>query len=125
MAMLIGEIARKSGIAPSAVRYYEKAGLLPPPPRSSKRRCYEPHVVGRIRIILLARQAGFSIKEIKMFLSGYAPGTTPAERWRTLAEKKLQDIDGQMKRLGQMQSILKANFRCRCLNLEECERYLV
>jgi DNA-binding transcriptional MerR regulator len=99
--------------------------MMIPPPRSSRRRYYEAPVIGRIRIILLARQAGFSIKETKMFLSGYAPGTTPAERWRTLAEKKLLEIDGQMQRLGQMQSILRANFRCRCLNLEECEKYLV
>jgi len=40
--LMIGELARQVGVAPSALRYYEKAGLLPPPPRASKRRQYNP-----------------------------------------------------------------------------------
>lgn len=122
VGLLIGEVARRSGLSTSALRYYERAGLLPPPARVSKRRVYEEKVLGRIRIILLARHAGFSVKETKTFLSGYPHSTTPAERWRALAGKKLVELDAQMTRLTEMKSILNDNFRCRCTRLEDCEK---
>ena len=122
MGLLIGEVARRSGLSTSALRYYERAGLLPPPLRVSKRRMYEKKVLGRIRIILLARHAGFTVNETKTFLSGYPISTTPAERWRVLAAKKLAELDAQMLRLTEMKSILNDNFQCRCARLEDCEQ---
>jgi DNA-binding transcriptional MerR regulator len=104
------------------LRYYERAGLLPPPMRVSKRRVYEQKVLGRIRIILLARHAGFTVKETKTFLSGYPVSTTPAERWRALAGRKLLELDAQMTRLSEMKSILNDSFQCRCARLEDCEK---
>ena len=122
MGLLIGEVARRSGLSTSALRYYERAGLLPPPMRVSKRRVYEQKVLGRIRIILLARHAGFTVKETKTFLSGYPVSTTPAERWRALAGRKLLELDAQMTRLSEMKSILNDSFQCRCARLEDCEK---
>jgi MerR family transcriptional regulator, redox-sensitive transcriptional activator SoxR len=124
MELLIGEVARRSGLSTSALRYYESVGLLPPPARISKRRRYEHAVLGRIRIIQLARYAGFTVKETKTFLSGYPINTTPAERWRALAGKKLVELDAQMMRLAQMKSILSDSFHCRCTRLEDCEKRL-
>jgi MerR family redox-sensitive transcriptional activator SoxR len=71
--MLIGEVARRSGLTASPLRYYERAGLVPAPARASKRRQYEPRVMGRIRIIQVARDAGFTISETRAFFSGF-PG---------------------------------------------------
>ena len=93
MGLLIGEVARRAGLSTSALRYYERVGLLPPPARVSKRRIYDAKVLGRIRIVLLALDAGFTVKETKTFLSGYPLTTTPAERWRALATKKLAEVD--------------------------------
>ena len=124
MGLMIGEVARRSGLSTSALRYYERAGLLPPPMRVSKRRVYEPKVLGRIRIILLARHAGFTVKETRTFLSGYPVSTTPAERWRALAAKKLAELEAQMTRLTQMQAILRDSFRCHCMRMEDCEKYM-
>src|ERR1700685_4407676 len=120
--LMIGELARQVGVAPSALRYYEKAGLLPPPPRASKRRRYDPNIVGRIRIILLARDAGFSIRETRMFLSGFPAGTMPALRWREMAKRKIAELDELMARVSQMKLILNASFHCECRELEDCER---
>jgi MerR family transcriptional regulator, redox-sensitive transcriptional activator SoxR len=122
VGLLIGEVARRSGLSTSALRYYERAGLLQPPARVSKRRVYEHTVLGRIRIILLAREAGFTVKETKTFVSGYPVGAAPAERWRTLAAKKLIELDAQMTRLARMKSILNDSFHCRCTRLEDCEK---
>jgi MerR family redox-sensitive transcriptional activator SoxR len=124
VGLLIGEIARRAGLSTSALRYYERVGLLPPPARMSKRRIYDSKVLGRIRIILLALDAGFTVKETKTFLSGYPLSTTPAERWRALAVKKLTELDEQMARLAQMKSILNDSFHCRCTRIEDCEQYM-
>jgi MerR family redox-sensitive transcriptional activator SoxR len=121
MGLLIGEVARRAGLSTSALRYYEKAGLLPPPSRVSKRRVYDSKVLGRIRIILLALDAGFTVKETKTFLSGYPVTATPAERWRALASQKLTELDEQMERLTQMKSILSDSFQCACLRVDDCE----
>lgn len=124
MGLLIGEVARRAGLSTSALRFYEKVGLLPPPARVSKRRIYDSKVLGRIRVILLALDAGFTVKETKTFLSGYPVTATPAERWRALAAKKLAELDAQMTRLAQMKSILNDSFQCRCMRIEDCEKYM-
>jgi MerR family redox-sensitive transcriptional activator SoxR len=122
--LMIGELARQCGVAPSALRYYERSGLLAPPARASRRRQYDQAVLGRMRIILLARAAGFSISETRMFLSGFPVGTRPALRWREMAERKIAELDEQAKRLGEMRSILTASFHCECRELEDCERLM-
>jgi len=122
--LMIGELARQAGVATSALRYYEKMGLLPAPARASNRRQYAPAVLGRIRIILLARDAGFSISETRTFLSGFPVGTRPALRWRAMAKRKLAELDELTTRLSQMRSILNASFNCECRRLEDCERLI-
>jgi MerR family redox-sensitive transcriptional activator SoxR len=118
----IGEVARQAGLTTSALRYYEKAGLLPQPARSSKQRQYDRKILGRIRIILLARDAGFTVSETRAFLNDFPAGATPALRWRTMAERKLAELDVLMARLAQMKLILNASFHCECPQLEDCER---
>ncbi len=120
----IGDVARQAGVAASTLRYYEKAGLLPSPARASNRRCYDPGVLGRIRIILLARDAGFSISETRTFLDGFPIGLTPALRWRAMAERKIAELDELTVRLGRMRSLLNASFHCECRRLEDCERLI-
>jgi MerR family transcriptional regulator, redox-sensitive transcriptional activator SoxR len=122
--LMIGELARQAGVASSALRYYETAGLIPPPARVSKRRQYDADVLGRIRIILLARDAGFSISETRKFLNGFPVGTRPALRWRAMAKRKIAELDQLTTRLGQMRSILNASFHCECRLLEDCERLI-
>jgi MerR family redox-sensitive transcriptional activator SoxR len=123
-ALNIGDVARLAGIAASALRYYEKAGLLPAPARASKRRQYDPRILGRIRIILLARDAGFTVRETRTFLSGFPLGDTPAARWRTMARQKLAELDQLQTRISAMKSILEASFRCECHELADCERLM-
>jgi DNA-binding transcriptional MerR regulator len=122
--LMIGEVARQAGVATSALRYYEKAGLLPPPARASNRRQYDKGVLGRIRIILLARDAGFSISEMRTFLNGFPVGTRPALRWRAMAKRKIAELDELTTRLSKMRSILDASFNCECRQLEDCERLI-
>jgi DNA-binding transcriptional MerR regulator len=122
--LMISELARQAGVAASALRYYEKAGLLPSPARTSNRRLYDQGVLGRIRIILLARDAGFSISETRTFLDGFPIGTRPALRWRAMAKRKIAELDELTTRLSRMRSILNASFHCECRRLEDCERLI-
>jgi MerR family transcriptional regulator, redox-sensitive transcriptional activator SoxR len=120
--MLIGEVARRAGVAASALRYYEREGLLPPPARSANRRTYDSRVMGRIHIIQLARDAGFSIAETRTFISSHPSGSIPSVRWQTLADRKVHEIDALIARATQMKSLLKSSFKCGCLTIEDCER---
>lgn len=121
-AMQIGELARAAGLAPSAIRYYEKAGLLPRPARQSGQRRYGAAAAARLRIIQLARDAGFTVAETRTFLSGFSQATTPAARWRALAERKLVELEAQSQRIARMKSLLESSFHCGCLRIEDCER---
>ena len=121
----IGEVARQAGLAPSAVRYYERAGLLPKPPRVSGRRRYDPEIVGRLQIIRIARDSGFTIAETRIFVAGFPAGMKPSARWRSLAERKLAEIDATIARAEQMKKLLTTQFNCRCETIEDCERAIV
>jgi len=122
--LMIGEVARRAGIAASALRYYEKTGLPPRIARTSKRRQYDPQILGRIRIIVLARDAGLSVTETRTFLNGFPADTPPALRWRQMAEKKIAELDELTARVAQMKLILEASFHCECRRLEDCERLI-
>ena len=119
-----GKVAQAAGLSASALRYYEKAGLLPSPPRRSRQRRYDESVFGRIELIRVALDAGFTIRETRMFLSGFAADTPPAVRWRALAARKLAELQQAIERAQRMKLLLGSSFRCRCLRLSDCERYL-
>ena len=88
----IGEVAGEAGLSTSAIRYYEKIGLLPKPLRRNGRRRYDRAILERLAIVHFAKRVGFSITEMKMLLSG-VHGRPPPERWRKLAHDKATQID--------------------------------
>jgi MerR family redox-sensitive transcriptional activator SoxR len=124
LIMLIGEVARRSGLTASTLRYYERVGLLPTPARSSRRRQYEPRVMGRIKIIQVARDAGFTISETRVFLTGFPSSATPSSRWRELAERKLEELNLRITQVMKMKTLLQSSFHCSCRTIEDCERLM-
>jgi MerR family redox-sensitive transcriptional activator SoxR len=122
--MSIGHVAQICGLAPSAIRYYEKAGLLPKPIRVSRQRRYGAEVIGRLRLLQVAREAGFTIAETRTFVVGFSATTPPAIRWRTLAKRKLGEIEAQISQLERMKVLLESGFRCQCLSIEDCARII-
>jgi DNA-binding transcriptional MerR regulator len=123
-SMSIGQLARVCGLAPSAIRYYERAGLLPQPLRVSRQRRYGADAVGRLRVLRHAREAGFTIAETRTFVAGFSADTPPAARWRKLAERKLAEIATQVARLERMKALLESSFQCQCLSIEDCVRFI-
>jgi MerR family redox-sensitive transcriptional activator SoxR len=118
--LAIGEVARRAGMRPSALRYYERIGLLPAPRRVSGRRRYDQGTVQMLKVVQLAQQAGFSVAEIQTLLHGFAPDTPPAARWQPLAQQKIAELDALVARTQQMKRILEIGLRCGCLRLEDC-----
>jgi MerR family transcriptional regulator, redox-sensitive transcriptional activator SoxR len=118
--MTIGEVARRAGIRPSALRYYESAGVMPKPERENGRRRYGPEVLELLAVVRVAQQAGFTIAEIRTLLHGFTAETPPSERWRKLASKKLPEVDALIRRALGMKRLLEWGLRCDCLSLEDC-----
>ena len=91
--LTIGELARRAGVATSAVRYYEELGLLPTPARIAGQRRYPESATGLVGIILLLRDVGFSLAEQKAFMGSRA--AAPGD-WKRLARRKLAELDDQI-----------------------------
>jgi DNA-binding transcriptional MerR regulator len=113
----IGEVARRSGVAATTLRYYEDSGLLRPPSRVAGRRRYDQSVMTRLEVIGLCKAAGFSLDEIRVLLTDGDPGR-PASR--TLAEAKLIDIDAQMATLRRAREIIEWAMNCPCATVDAC-----
>jgi MerR family redox-sensitive transcriptional activator SoxR len=118
--LAIGEVARRAGINPSALRFYESIGLMPKPKRVSGRRRYDGTTVQMLKVVQLAQDAGFTVAEIQTLLNGFAPDTPPAARWQILARQKMDELDAQIIRAQQMKQVLQKALSCGCLRLEDC-----
>jgi MerR family mercuric resistance operon transcriptional regulator len=105
--LTIGELAKRGGVNLETIRYYERRGLLPKPPRSpSGYRMFSSDSVRRVRFIKRAQELGFSLKEIKELLAlRVTPGTTGADV-RRRAEAKIADIEEKVQHLRAMKKAL-------------------
>ena len=118
--MKIGELAARAGLNASAIRYYEKVGLLAPPDRSGGQRRYPSDVVDRVRLIRFAAEMGFTLDEIKLFLSGLRSNAPVGHRWRKLAHRKIQEVEQGIRRSRRLKSLLEHLLRCHCATLQIC-----
>jgi MerR family transcriptional regulator, redox-sensitive transcriptional activator SoxR len=87
--LFIGEVARRAGIRPSAIRYYESIGLLPEPERISGRRRYPTKIVRTLSIISAAQRAGLSLDDVGELLRASDANGGVSERLRTIAQRRL------------------------------------
>jgi DNA-binding transcriptional MerR regulator len=83
------------------------------------------NVMGRIRIIQLARGAGLSIAETRTFLTDFPTNSIPSARWQKLADRKIGELGAAIARVTQMKAILKSSFKCGCKTIEDCERLML
>jgi len=125
MTMKIGEIARRAGIRPSAIRFYESVGLLPQAFRQNGQRHFAADAELQLAVIEFARQAGFTIAEIKLLFHGFRKDAPASARWGQLARKKYHEIDILITRLKAMQRLLKKSMRCHCIKLNDCGHILL
>ncbi|MBW3589416.1 MAG: MerR family transcriptional regulator [Actinobacteria bacterium] len=112
----ISEVVQATGLKSSALRYYEKVGLLEPAARIGGRRHYHQNVLQRIAVIVLLQEVGFRIGEIADLVAR----DRKRGQWRGLAEAKLEEIDTHIKRVESARDLLRAAIDCGCSNLDTC-----
>jgi MerR family redox-sensitive transcriptional activator SoxR len=122
--MKIGELARRANLNPSAIRYYEKMGLLAPPHRSGGQRRYPSEALDRALLIRFASEMGFTLAEIKLFLNGLRDNTPVGPRWKKLAHRKIEQVEEGINRSLLLKSLLEHLLKCRCASLQTCVQRL-
>ncbi len=118
--MKIGELAARANLNASAIRYYEKLGLLAAPQRLGGQRRYSSDALSRVLLIRFATDMGFTLAEIKLFLSGLHDNTPVGPRWKKLAARKLAEVDQNIARSLKLKSLLQGLLRCHCPSLQLC-----
>ncbi len=105
--LTIGQLAKHAGVGVETVRFYERKALLDGPPRTaSGYRQYSQDVVRRIRFIRLAKELGFSLKEVAELLSLRVDPETTCAEVKAQAEDKITDIDAKLQDLQRMKETL-------------------
>jgi len=117
---MIGQVAKESGFAASAIRYYEQVGLLPRPVRIGGRRQYDSSALERLAILERAKACGFSLAETRQLFCGFREGVQPSERWQTLARRKIAELDQLARKIAATRELLQRP--CACQDLAECGR---
>lgn len=116
----IGEVAEMAGISVSAIRYYERNGLLPEAERVGGQRRFAADAVRRLEIIAVAKRAGFPLADVKALLASIDGGASAYEQLRALAARRLPQVDAEIERAQARRGWLAAADACTCRSLDDC-----
>ncbi len=116
----IGQVAAKAGLNVSAIRYYERHGLLPEPVRASGQRRYTEDAIRRLGVIDVAKQAGFSLDEVRLLLDSADRGAPAHEQLQALAVRKLPEVDALIERAQTTRQWLTTATACGCDTFDSC-----
>jgi len=122
--MKIGELASRTGLNASAIRYYERMGVLAPPYRAGGQRRYPAEAIYRVLLIRFAGDMGFTLAEIKIFLSGLQDNSPVGPRWRQLAAHKIKEAERTIECSLRLKSLFQHLLRCQCASLQDCVQRL-
>jgi MerR family transcriptional regulator, redox-sensitive transcriptional activator SoxR len=119
--LTVGEIARRSGFAGSAIRYYEKLGLLTATRTAGDQRRFERSTLRRLAFIRAARNVGLSLEEVAAALASLPAGRTPTRAdWSRLSRGWRRRLDDQITALAALRDGLDSCIGCGCLSLQRC-----
>jgi MerR family redox-sensitive transcriptional activator SoxR len=119
--MTIGEVARRSGVASSALRFYEERGLIASERAGSGHRRFPRSVLRRIAFIVFAQRIGLSLDEIGTELAKLPPGRVPSQRdWARLSSNWTARVDERIAELERLRAGLTECIGCGCLSLDRC-----
>ena len=117
----ISEVGRKAGIRASAIRYYEQIGILEPAHRVSGQRRYDETALYRLAVVQRAKDAGFTLDEIRQLFFGFSSSTPVSARWKEIAERKMVELDSRLEQIQSMRALLKKlQSCCKCETVERC-----
>jgi MerR family transcriptional regulator, redox-sensitive transcriptional activator SoxR len=120
----IGEVAQRTGLAPSALRFYESRGLISATRRAGGRRHYHREVLRRVAFIRTAQRVGLGLAEIREALDSLPGGRVPtAADWARLSRGWRARLDEQLALLQRLRNDLDSCIGCGCLSLRRCSLY--
>ncbi len=122
--LTIGQLSRRSGVATSAIRFYEARGLLHSVRTTGNQRRYEQPTLRRIAFIRAAQQVGLSLEEISDALAQLPDRRTPTKAdWARLSRSWQARLDAQIRRIEVLRDQLTSCIGCGCLSLRSCSLY--
>ena len=122
----IGDLARRTGLTVSAIRFYEEKGLVEAHRTAGNQRRFPRSDIRRLSFILIAQRLGLTLAEIEEALSGLPQGRTPnAADWKRISAKVRSRIDAQITALEKVRESLDGCIGCGCLSLKKCALYNV
>ncbi|NUO99275.1 MAG: MerR family transcriptional regulator [Nonomuraea sp.] len=118
--LTIGELASRTGVATSALRYWEELGLLPAPARVSGQRRYPLSAVELVGVVLLLRDVGFTLREVKTFVAGRS---SAGDGWRELYRRKLAELDQRIAQAQVARTALAHGLACPHEDIFQCSNF--
>jgi MerR family redox-sensitive transcriptional activator SoxR len=120
----IGEVARRSGLAASAIRFYEEVGLVASGRTPAGHRVYPRHVLRRLGVIRIAQRLGLSLDEIREALEVLPPDRAPTKaEWARMSRAWRRRLDQRIASLEALRDELGGCIGCGCLSLQRCKLY--
>ena len=123
-SLSIGDVARRTGLATSALRFYEERALIGSLRTPGNQRCYTRDVIRRVSFILAAQRVGLSLEEIRAVLDDLPAGRAPTrDDWNELARRWKPWLDERIAALERLRDQLSSCIGCGCLSLDRCALY--
>lgn len=120
----IGAMSERTGVAPSALRFYESIGLITASRSEGGQRRFSRDTIRRVSFVRAAQQVGLSLEDISAALASLPDGRTPTKRdWARLARSWQPRIDEQIALLERLRNRLDGCIGCGCLSLQACQLY--
>ncbi|WP_342357633.1 redox-sensitive transcriptional activator SoxR [Moritella sp. 36] len=119
--LTVGQLSERSGIATSALRFYETKNLILSFRTSGNQRRYNTSMLRRISLIQVAQSVGFTLEEITRELESLPMNKTPTKQdWERVAKKWEKDLDNKMKKIASLRENLTGCIGCGCLSMKKC-----
>lgn len=119
--LTIGELSARSGASQSALRFYEREGLISARRTDGNQRRYAPVTLRRVALVQAGRAAGIALERIRAALDGLPPGKTPTKRdWERLSRGWARELDERIATLEAIRGRLTTCIGCGCLSLRTC-----
>lgn len=120
----IGALAKRTGLAVSAIRYYEAQGLINPWRNAGGQRRFARADLRRLSFVMIAQQFGFTLPQIRAQLDGLPNGRTPTKTdWGAISAGFRDSLDARIQTLTKLRDNLDGCIGCGCLSLEACALY--
>nr|AIA77237.1 transcriptional activator SoxR [Vibrio cholerae] len=122
--LTVGQLSERSGVATSALRFYETKQLITSFRTNSNQRRYLPSMLRRVALIQVAQSVGFTLEEIRYELSTLPMNKTATKQdWDRVAKKWQQDLDKKMVKIQSLKDNLSGCIGCGCLSMKKCHLF--